>query len=118
VGDDNDDGSGWRAKTRHGANDRTATLVSVGQLDRLKVGELRMPEVKQVYRQALKLAPYLPLTNPAEGYASAIEAQGKLRGLLLVPVDANGIWWGKDEKGNAYRVKYDDELGLLAGKIV
>jgi len=117
VGDDSDDGNGWRAKTRLGANDHTAVLVSEDQVQRLESGELPMQEVRSLYRQSLKLPNYLPIHTPAQGYGAGVEARGKLQGLLLMPLDGSGIWHGMDEKGNYYEVTYDKKLGLLAGRM-
>jgi len=117
TGDDSDDGNGWRAKTRLGANDRTAVLLKEEQLHSLKQGILPMDEVRALYRQSLKLPSYLPINSPAEGYGKRVEAKGKLRGLILLPVSNEGLWRGVDEKGNQYEVAYDKDLGLMAGRM-
>jgi CRISPR-associated endonuclease/helicase Cas3 len=117
TGDDSDDGNGWRAKTRLGANDRTAVLVEEKQLQYLEPGELRMKEVRDLYRRSLKLPNYLPIDKPAQGYRAGVEAKGKLRGLMLLPLANDGLWQGIDEKGNRYEVAYDKELGLMAGRV-
>lgn len=116
-GDDSDDGNGWRAKTRLGANDRTAVLVTGAEADELSLGNLSKMQVKDLYRRSLKLARYLPVFSPCEGYGPAIEAEGKLKGLLLLPIPAEGTWRGRDENMNHYEIRYDDELGLVAGKV-
>lgn len=116
AGDDSDDGNGWRAKTRLGANDRTALLVEQDQVDYLESGELRMKDVRALYKESLKLPAYLPIHAPDEGHGAAVEGKGKLRGLLLLPVDRFGIWNGHDKKGRRFEVTYDQELGLLAGR--
>ncbi len=117
TGDDSDDGNGWRAKTRLGANDRTCVLVDESQLQHLESGEMAMKEVRALYRRSLKLPGYLPIQNPAPGYAAGVEAKGRLRGLVLLPIANQGAWQGIDEKGNRYEVAYDKELGLLAGRV-
>lgn len=117
TGDDSDDGNGWRAKTRLGANDRTAVLVEEEKLQDLEKGELRMKEVRDLYKQSIKLPIYLPIHNPAQGYNSAVEAKGKLRGLILLPIGDKKIWQGIDERGNRYEIAYDQELGLMAGRV-
>ena len=116
AGDDSDDGNGWRAKTRLGANDRTTILVSAGELPFLAAGKLRVAEVEEVYRRAVKTSRYLPFHNPCEGYGAAVEGAERMKGVLLLPVDETGHWKGSDEKGNIYCVSYDAELGLLAGR--
>ena len=117
VGDDSDDGNGWRAKTRLGANDRTALLVNVDELQSIAAGELPMSLVRNLYRRTLKLPSYLPLFSPTEGFTAAVEARGKLRGLVLLPLDANAIWQGDDDKGRRYQISYNNELGLMAGRV-
>lgn len=117
TGDDTDDGNGWRAQTRIGANDRTAVLVEENQLNRLESGDVPMDEVHGLYRQSLKLPNYLPIHHPAQGYGAGREANGKIRGLVLLPLSADGLWRGVDEKGNRFEVAYDNELGLLAGRV-
>ncbi len=117
TGDDSDDGNGWRAKTRLGANDRTTILVEGKQIQLLEPGELAMKEIRALYQRSLKLPNYLPIHNPAQGYGAGVEAKGKLRGLVLLPLTAEGLWRGVDEKGNRFEVAYDNELGLLAGRV-
>ncbi len=117
VGDDDDDGNGWRAKTRFGTCDRTAVLVEEADLPDLEKGEMPMAEVRELYCRTLKLPDYLPIKNPAHGYHKAVEAKGKLRGLVLLPVAEDGFWRGIDKYGNRYEVAYDEQLGLLAGRV-
>jgi len=117
TGDDSDDGNGWRAQTRLGANDRTAVLIEEERLHCLEQGDLSMKEVRALYQQTVKLPSYLPIHSPAEGYNKGVEARGKLRGLILLPINNNRIWRGVDEKERQYEVRYDSELGLLAGKM-
>ncbi|MHB9025932.1 MAG: CRISPR-associated helicase Cas3' [Armatimonadota bacterium] len=117
TGDDSDDGNGWRARTRLGANDRTAVLVSQEELGYLAQGELPMKQVRNLYRRSLKLPGYLPVHNPAQGYSTGVEAKGRLRGLVLLPVANDGVWRGMDEKGNCYEVTYHAKLGLMAGRV-
>jgi len=116
AGDDRDDGNGWRAETRLGANDRTAVLVDEKELALLEPGELPMKEVCALYRRAVRLPSRLPLHSPAEGHRAAVEGNGKLRGLTLLPLASSGSWQGTDNKGNRYEVTYDSRLGLLAGR--
>lgn len=116
-GDDSDDGNGWRAKTRLGANDRTCVLVSPAEGEALRAGVLSKREIKDLYRRSVKIARYLPLFTPCEGFSPALEAEGRLKGLLLLPMSEGGVWRGEDEKMNVYQISYDAELGLLAGKV-
>jgi len=78
TGDDSDDGNGWRARTRLGANDRTTVLVEEDQLRHLEPGELRMEEVRALYQRSVKLPSHLPIHNPAPGYSAGVEAKGGL----------------------------------------
>jgi CRISPR-associated endonuclease/helicase Cas3 len=117
TGDDSDDGNGWRARTRLGANERTCVLVEERQLQHLEPGDLRMKEVRSLYQRSLKLPHYLPILNPATGYCAGVEAKGKLRGLILLPLANDGLWQGIDENGNRYEVAYHTELGLIAGRL-
>jgi CRISPR-associated endonuclease/helicase Cas3 len=116
TGDDSDDGNGWRAKTRLGANDATAVLVDEAELRSLEPGEMSMRQVRSLYRRSVKLPRYLPLDNPAPGYGAAVEARGRLRGLLLLPV-TDDLWRGLDDKGNQFEISYDSKLGLRAGRV-
>ena len=76
-----------------------------------------MEEVRDIYRRSVKLPGYLTLNNPAPGYTDAVQAQGKLKGLTLVPLSEEGTWRGLDEKGRLYEISYSKELGLLAGRV-
>lgn len=117
TGDDSDDGNGWRAKTRLGANEYTAVLIKETELQELADGELPMRRVRVLYRRSLKLPRYMPIFCPSQGYSSAVEAKGRLRGLILLPISDNKIWQGLDEKQRLYQVTYDKQLGLLAGRV-
>lgn len=115
VGDDSDDGNGWRAKTRIGANDQTAFLVEESMIESLSGGDFSISEVREIYKQTVKLPSYLSVIAIRDETAPAVEAKGKLRGLLLLPLNSEGIWQG-EAKGKLFKVSYDNELGLLAGR--
>ena len=117
VGDDSDDSNGWRAKTRLRANDFTGVLVEEKQMQYLIQGELQMNEVYDLYQKSLKLPAYLQFDKPSEGFGAGAKGRGKLRGLMLLPLSNEGLWNGIDDKGNHYKVSYDNELGLIAGRI-
>ncbi len=117
TGDDNYDSNGWRGRTRLGANDRTAVLIDEKQLQNLEKGELRMNEVRDLYRRSLKLPNYLPFHNPTQGYNAGVEAKGKLLGLTLLPIADDGLWNGIDNNGNLYEVAYNNEVGLSARRV-
>lgn len=117
VGLDTDDGNGWRACTRLGANDRTAILVPQDTVEQLSRGELEMEDVRELYRNALKLPGYLPVENPVRGYGAGVEAEGRLHGLLLLPTDNEGLWRGATRDGNHYEAAYDPVLGLTVRRV-
>ena len=117
VGDDSDDGNGWRASTRLGANDHTAVLVEEHDVPQLEAGEIAMAEVRALYQRSLRLPSYLPIQSPINGYCRGVEAKGRLRGLVLLPISADGDWQGATEKGVIYRVSYDGQLGLCVGRV-
>jgi len=116
VGEDDDDGQGWRAKTRLGACDRTALLVSSEALEELTEGGMALSRVKDIYRRTVKLPGYLPIDRPVAGHSPAVFGGGHLKGLILLPLASDGTWKGSDESGNTYSVRYDDKLGLIAGR--
>lgn len=116
VGDDSDEGSGWRARTRLGANDRTVFFADKEEINGLIKGELSMSAVREIYRHTVKLPSYLPLFSPAPGFNAAVEATGKLKGLQILPLGPDGKWSG-EEKGKIFQISYDKNLGLLAGRV-
>lgn len=116
VGDDSDDGDGWRASTRLGANDSTVLMVPEHEMPDTVAGELSMDEVRVLYQQTARLPGYLQVGSPAEGYQPAQRAKGRLRGLLVLPVDADGVWKGAGGRGGGVEVRYDNTLGLVIGR--
>ena len=95
-----------------------AVLLPAADAHALRAGDLPLKEVIKLHRRALKIARYLPLFSPVPGCDPAIEAEGRLTGLLLLPMPDDGIWRGADENMNNYEIRYDQELGLLAGKVL
>lgn len=116
TGDDSDDGNGWRARTRLGANDRTVILLDEPHLADLDQENLSMSHVVTLYQRSVKMPCYVPLHNPAPGFDAALEGKGKLKGVLLLPLAGDGLWRGIDQKGHQYEVSYDRQLGLMAGR--
>jgi CRISPR-associated endonuclease/helicase Cas3 len=116
VGDDTDDGTGWRAKTRLGASDRTALMIPADDVASLVRDELSAKEVRALYAESVRLPGYLPLDRPADGYGAVVSAAGRLKGLLLLPVDELGLWKGVDGRGGCIEVRYDRTLGLVVGR--
>jgi len=117
IGDDSDDGNGWRAKTRIGNNDRTAVFVTKEQIDSLREGDLTIDRVRDVYRQSLKIPGYLLDYTPMQGYSQIFEARGKLRGLVLLQLSDEQIWRCLDSRGNCYQISYDNTIGLEKRRI-
>lgn len=113
IGDDSDDGMGWRAKTRLGANDSTALMVRVVEAAALISGDISPGHVRKLYEDTVRLPGYLPIDRPAPGCGAGTRAGGRLRGLLVLPVDDDGSWRGVDERGGCYEVRYDKTLGLV-----
>ena len=117
TGDDSDDGNGWRARTRLGANDKTVILVAHDQIDDLDCENFSMQEIRKLYRRAVKIPSWVPLGQALDGYSSPIEGTGKLRGVIILPLNEMHTWKGVDERNNCYEVSYSKKLGLRAGRI-
>src|SRR2546426_1919158 len=58
VGDDSDDGNGWRARTRLGLADVLVIPVAPDELSELAKGELPRDAVKKLYQQSVKIPAY------------------------------------------------------------
>jgi CRISPR-associated endonuclease/helicase Cas3 len=112
VGDDSDDGNGWRASTRLGANDKTAILIKEVELQILRKGDLNIQEIRNLYRRSIKLPGYLSFDDPLKGYVEGVEAQGRLKGVTLLPLAENGIWKGRQANEQIIEVFYDSKTGL------
>ncbi len=118
VGDDSDDGNGWRARTRLGLEDVLVIPLSVKQVEKYKGGELHPRLVKWLYKRGVKIPPYYWPPRPAKGYEQPLLGEKRLRGVwLLPPKKANGGWtWeGIKEDGKTYRIDYDPKIGLTHG---
>ena len=76
-----------------------------------------MKEVRTLYLKSLKLPNYMPIHSPAPGYSAGVEAKGKLRGVVLLPLSSEGLWQGVDDKERRYEVAYDKKLGLLTKRM-
>ena len=117
VGDDSDDGNGWRASTRLGAIDRTAILVRYEEVPCLETGEIPLAEVRSLYRRSLRLPGYLPIGSPVDDFYPGVMARGRLHGIVLLPISKSGEWRGINERGVVYRAIYDQHLGLQVGRV-
>jgi CRISPR-associated endonuclease/helicase Cas3 len=118
VGDDSDDGNGWRARTRLGLEDVLVIPLSAKQVEKYKKGDLHPRLVKWFYQRSVKIPPYYWPPKAAKGYGQPALGEKKLRGAWLLPVkQANGGWsWsGIKEDGKPYEIKYDPTIGLTHG---
>jgi len=118
VGDDSDDGNGWRARTRLGLADVLVIPVEPTELSLLSTGDLGRDKVKELYQRSVKIPPYSWPPRPAKGYKQPVLGERRLRGVWLLPVkkECGGwSWLGIKEDGGPYAVKYDPTIGLGHG---
>jgi CRISPR-associated endonuclease/helicase Cas3 len=130
VGDDSDDGNGWRARTRLGLQEVLAIPVTNGDAKELAKGSLSREEIREFYQQSLKIpARYWPLRpqpslNEQERKESTpFLGEGKLRGAWLLPVRGQTeqwSWTGERRIENKGKVEwkpitfcYSRDMGLL-----
>jgi len=120
VGDDSDDGNGWRARTRLGLEDVLVIPVAPDELRNLmdRYDLIGRDEVKKLYQCSVKIPPYYWPPKPAKGYGQPVLGEKRLRGVWLLPVTkANGGWrWeGIKEGEKTYSINYDPNIGLTHG---
>ncbi len=120
VGDDSDDGNGWRARTRLGMEDVLVIPVANDDVKQLAKGELSREKVRELYQQSVKIPSYSSYWPPkeAKGYGKPLLGEKRLRGVWLLPVKScNGGWrWeGVKDDGKFYTIEYDSTLGLCHG---
>ncbi len=118
VGDDSDDGNGWRARTRLGLEDVLVIPVDPAELPSLKKGDFGRDRVKELYQRSVKIPPYYWPPRPDKGYDQPVLGEKKLRGAWLLPVkEANNGWqWeGIREDAKTYKINYDSTIGLTHG---
>lgn len=118
VGDDSDDGNGWRARTRLGLEDVMVIPLKPEQVAKWKEGKLRPRLVKRLYKRSVKIRRRYWPPKPAKGYGEPILGERSLRGVWLLPVEkqANGwSWSGVMENGKSYAISYDETYGLRDG---
>jgi hypothetical protein len=118
VGDDSDDGNGWRARTRLGLEDVLVIPLSAKHVEKYKKGDLHPRLVKWLYQRSVKIPPHYWPPKAAKGDGQPVLGEKKLRGAWLLPVKpANGGWsWSginKDQK--PFEIKYDPTIGLTHG---
>jgi CRISPR-associated endonuclease/helicase Cas3 len=111
VGDDSDDGTGWRAKTRLGASDRLCVFCPAEKAAEIAAGRMSKDAVRRLYLKAVKVPHYVDLNVAAKGYEPALRGGGALHGMTIVPIGEDGAWRGGD-----YVLQYDHDLGLLVGR--
>ncbi len=117
VGDDSDDGNGWRARTRLGLEDVLVIPLRLEQLKEWKGGDLHPRLVKWLYKRSIKIPPYHWPPRESTGYEKAVLGKKKLKGVWLLPVKKEGDGWkwqGKQENKGTYTIKYDPSLGLTS----
>jgi CRISPR-associated endonuclease/helicase Cas3 len=118
VGDDSDDGNGWRARTRLGLEDVLVIPLSTEDVEKFKKGDLHPKVVKWLYQRSVKIPPYYWPPKAAKEYGQPVLGEKKLRGVWLLPVKgSNGAWsWsGIKEDGKSYEINYDSTIGLTHG---
>ena len=118
VGDDSDDGNGWRARTRLGLEDVLAIPVDPDELPALAKGDADRDKVKKLYRCSVKIPPRYWPPKPAKGYGMPVVGAERLRGVWLLPVmkeDGGWSWSGVKDDKKTYVIKYDRTIGLTHG---
>jgi len=120
VGDDSDDGNGWRARTRLGLEDVLVIPVNPDELPTLTKGDVDRDKVKELYQRSVKIPPYPhywpPRTEDKNGKPEL--GTGRLRGAWLLPVkkeDGGWSWSGVRDDNKPYVIKYDQTIGLTHG---
>ena len=118
VGDDSDDGNGWRARTRLGLEDILVIPVDPKDLPNLSKDDLDRHKVKELYQHSVKIPPNYWPPNPAKGYGKPELGTGRLRGVWLLPVnreDGGWSWSGVKDDKKTYVIKYEQTIGLTHG---
>lgn len=100
VGDESDDGNGWRARTRLGLEDVLVIPVLNDDAEQLARGELTRDQVRDLYLQSLKVPahhwPLGPLSGLTEADRKRREphlGKNKLKGVWLLPVEGSAEKW-------------------------
>jgi CRISPR-associated endonuclease/helicase Cas3 len=118
VGDDSDDGNGWRARTRLGLEDVHVIPVDPNELPTLTKGDVGRDKVKELHQRSVKIpANYWP-PKPAKGFGKPVLGAERLRGVWLLPVmneEEGWSWSGVRDDKKSYVIKYDRTIGLTHG---
>jgi len=118
MGDDSDDGNGWRGRTRLGLEDVLVIPVEPVELQKLKNGDIGTDKARDLYQRSVKIPPHYWPPRPAKGHDRPVLGENKLRGIWLLPAKkTNGGWtWeGIKEDGKTYKIDYDPKIGLTHG---
>jgi len=118
VGDDSDDGNGWRARTRLGLEDVLVIPLEQEEINKWKGGDLPTSLVKSLYQRSVKIPPHYWPPKAADGYGQPILGEKKLKGVWLLPVhkkDDEWEWQGQKEGGKPYTINYNADSGLTHG---
>jgi len=118
VGDDSDDGNGWRARTRIGMEDVLVIPVDPEDLPTLTKGVVNTDKIKELYQHSVKIPPHYWPPKPDKGYGKPELGTGRLRGVWLLPVkreDGGWSWSGIKDDKKPYAIKYDQTIGLAHG---
>ena len=121
VGDDSDDGNGWRARTRLGLEDVLVIPIESAnqkELEALAYGGCTAERVKELYERSIKIPPHYWPPKPAKGYLQPLLGKNKLRGVWLLPVEKDGNGWewsGIKKEDKKYTIQYDSKIGLTHG---
>lgn len=121
VGDDSDDGNGWRARTRLGLQDVMVIPLTKKQIRQYKDGDVHPRLVKWLYKRSVKIPPYHWPPKPAKGFDQPVLGKNRLRGVWLLPVknDSDGWKWAgnkRDKKLKPYVIQYNSKTGLTHGE--
>lgn len=118
VGDDSDDGNGWRAQTRLGLEDVLVIPVDPDDLPALARRDVDRGKVKELYKQSVKIPTKYWPPKPTKGYGKPDLGSGRLRGVWLLPVkreDNGWAWSGIKADKKAYVIRYDRTIGIIHG---
>lgn len=118
VGDDSDDGNGWRARTRLGLEDVLVIPLKPKQVEKWKGGDLHPRLVKWLYKRSVKIPPYYWPPKAASVHGQPVLGEKKLKGVWLLPVKLTSSGWewqGVKEDGKPYTISYDSTIGLTHG---
>lgn len=118
VGDDSDDGNGWRARTRLGLEDVMVIPLSAKQVEKYKGGDLHPRLVKCLYKRSVKVPPYCWPPTSANKDDQPVLGQKRLRGVWLLAVEKNkdeGWSWSGVKDGRPYAICYERKTGLRHG---